>query len=155
MSSKMLRTSLALLALSFTVSCATGPGTEGPDVNTATAKATTKSERASRADDLFVLFDADGDGFLTRSELEKGLRSATNVEPNPNLMMALDKNQKPKKKAKVSRSLSDSQVKRAVEQAFKTGSDKKLEERITREDFRKIVSERPASEGDDPWAPFM
>lgn len=141
---------LAFLSLG---ACAT---TGGESSGSMTAgHATTKSERAARADDLFILFDADGDGFITRAELEKGLRSASNIEPNPNLMMALDKNQKTKKKAKVSRALTEAQVKRAVEQAFKTGSDKKLEERLSKEDFRKVVAERPPTESEDPWAPFM
>ncbi|MES2964807.1 MAG: EF-hand domain-containing protein [Bdellovibrionota bacterium] len=119
-------------------------------------RATTKAERATRADDLFILFDADGDGYITRSEMERGLRSASNVEMNPNLVMAMDsKGQPKKKKPKVTRALSDAQVKRAVEQAFKSGSDKKMEDRISKDEFRKIVAERPSSETEDPWAPFM
>ena len=85
----MIRTLLiALMALgmSLTVgSCATG----GESSTGLTTHATTKAQRASRAEDLFTLFDADGDGFITRAELERGLRSASNVEPNPNLMMAM------------------------------------------------------------------
>lgn len=142
-------------AMALASSCATGG--DSSTTTSATSRATTKAERAQRAEDLFVLFDADGDGYITKAEMERGLRSASNVEMNPNLIIALDSKGQPtkKKKPKVSRALTDAQVKRAVEQAFKSGSDKKMEDRISKEEFRKIVAERPASEAEDPWAPFM
>lgn len=151
----MLSKSFAIVAILSLAACASMDGGAPKGATSTTTRATTKEERASRADDMFVLFDADGNGFITRAELERGLKTATNIEPNPNLMMALDKGQKAKKKAKVSRALTDAQVKRAVEQAFKNGSDKGLEERLSKEDFRKVVAERPANEAEDPWAPFM
>ena len=132
-------------------SCAHGADSSGGRHGGGMAES--KADRATRADDIFTLFDADGDGYLTKSELERGLRSASNVEPNPNLMMAMDKAPK-KKKAKTARALTDAQVKRAIAQAFK--DDKGLEEKISREEFRKVVAERPAgTESEDPWAPFM
>lgn len=130
--------------------CATGgSGSNSP----MTGRASSKSDRAARADDLFTVFDANADGYLTRSELDRGLRSAaTTWEPNPNLMNALGPDA-PKKKSKP-RPLSDAQVKRAIANAFKS-HDKKLDDRISRDEFKKVVADGGSNAEQDPWAPFM
>ena len=129
--------------------CASGP-TNGE----MTGRAATRADREARANDLFTLFDANGDGYLTKAELENGLRSAaTTWEPNPNLMMGLGPDGAKKAKKPKAHPLSDAQIKKAMSNAFK-GHDKKLDDRISRDEFKKVVADGEGN-NEDPWAPFM
>jgi Ca2+-binding EF-hand superfamily protein len=113
-----------------------------------------KPSRAQRANDLFDELDVNRDGYLTRSELAQGLRFAGTPELNPNLVIGLEKTVPAKKKVKASRKLSETEIKKMMAEAFETG-DSKLDQRITRDEFKKVVSERPRGVQDDPWEPFM
>lgn len=104
-----------------------------------------------RADDLFDIFDANGDGVLTRDELEGGIRYVNNdkIRTSDGTMFALTK----KKTAgstgiAFKRKLSENEIKKLVDASFapSTGSGN-LQERLTREEFKAIVtSNKPGTE---------
>ena len=112
--------------------------------------------RAQRANEIFASLDRNHDGSLTRDELRQGLRIAGAPDVNPNLMMGL-KSDKAKQGAKASRPLTDAEIEKAVEDAFsaREAKDAKLDQRLSQDEFRKLVVERPPNEEEDPWAPFM
>ncbi|RYZ76126.1 MAG: hypothetical protein EOP05_05935 [Proteobacteria bacterium] len=112
-----------------------------------------KLDRQKRADQLFASFDTNGDGFLTREELSGGLRLAGHPEPNPNLMLGMKK-AKRKEAPKASRKLSEEEIQQTMREAFDR-RDRDLDQRLNQDEFRKLVVERPPSQGDDPFAPFM
>ena len=130
-----------ILALSVLVfaSCATSPS---------------RSTRAERASDLFDELDTNHDGILTRIELTAGLRYAGSPELNPGLVIGLEKATTSKKKVKASRKLSEAEIQKLLANAFEK-RDSKLDQRITKDEFKKLVVERPTGAIDDPWEPFM
>jgi Ca2+-binding EF-hand superfamily protein len=141
---------LALLTMILTLTaCATMDANESrPQANM------TPSERSQKADELFRMFDANGDGYLTREELSGGMKSAMNYEPNPNLMLGLSKSKKSAKK-KPARTLTTAEVNKAVEDAFAT-RDQDLDRRLSQEEFKKVVvGGASLNPEQDPWAPFM
>lgn len=135
------------LTLLFVVSFTSGCATSG-----ASRKAS-RNERAERADALFAAFDANGDGFLSKEELSGGLRLAGLPDLNPNLMMGMKK-QKQKEAPKASRKLTEAEIQKTMREAFDR-RDRDLDQRLDRDEFRKLVVERPPTEGEDPWAPFL
>lgn len=112
-----------------------------------------KSERQKKADELFKSFDANGDGFLTKQELSGGLHLAGMPEMNPNLMLGMKKAQR-KAAPKASRKLTEEEIQQTMREAFDR-RDRDLDQRLNQDEFRKLVVERPPTEGDDPWAPLM
>jgi Ca2+-binding EF-hand superfamily protein len=136
------------LALGFfsLTACATAPVSH---------RAMTPSERAARADELFAQFDINGDGYLTRDELRGGIRYLAKGESmgDSNVMLGLNKQKKKVTRKKTSRELSSEEINRAVKDAF-SGKDDTLEQRLSQEEFRKVIVERPRT-GDDPWQPML
>ena len=118
-----------------------------------TGHKTSRSERAARADQLFAAFDTNGDGYLTKEELSGGLRVAGMPDLNPNLMLGM-KSQKKKNSPKAARKLTEEEIQKTMREAFDR-RDQDLDKRLDQEEFRKLVVERPPTEGEDPWAPFM
>ena len=118
--------------------------------------ATTKTpaSRAQRAGELFDDLDTNHDGFLTRAELAAGLRYAGMKDLDPNLVIGLQKSQVVKKRVKASRRLSEGEIQKLMSAAFQK-RDEKLDQRLSKDEFKKLVVERPADASDDPWEPFM
>jgi Ca2+-binding EF-hand superfamily protein len=116
-------------------------------------KRVSKAERRERADLLFASFDANGDGFLTKEELRGGLRMAGMPELDPNIMIGMKKDKK-KETPKASRKLTEEEIQKTMREAFER-RDQDLDHRLNQDEFRKLVVERPPTEGDDPWAPLM
>jgi Ca2+-binding EF-hand superfamily protein len=134
---KTLLLAFAVLALA---SCATSPSPQ---------------TRAQRAASLFDELDTNRDGYLTRAELAAGLRYAGTPELNPNLVLGLEKTTVPsKKKVKAARKLSEAEIQRAMSEAFGV-RDENLDRRLSKDEFKKLVVERPRGAADDPWEPFM
>ncbi len=120
---------------------------------TSSGSRASKKERLARADQLFAAFDTNGDGYLTKEELSGGLRLAGMPEMNPNLMLGMKKQAK-KPAPKANRKLTEEEIQKTMREAFDR-RDHDLDKRLDQDEFRKLVVERPAVEGDDPWAPFM
>lgn len=134
---KTLFLAFAVLALA---GCATTPAPQ------------TRSQRAAA---LFDELDTNRDGYLTRAELAAGLRYAGTPELNPNLVLGLEKTTAPsKKKVKASRKLSEAEIQKAMNEAFGV-RDENLDRRLSKDEFKKLVVERPRGGADDPWEPFM
>lgn len=132
---------LILLSTLFLAACATTPHKP------------TRAERSAKAEALFRQLDVNHDGYISRAELYNGLKFAGAPDLNPNLVMGLDTAKK-KNEVKASRKLTQSEIDRTMKQAF-SNDDQNLDQRLSKEEFKKLVVERPADEGDDPWEPFM
>jgi Ca2+-binding EF-hand superfamily protein len=120
---------------------------------TTSHRASSKAARAQRASDLFDQLDINHDGYVSRAEMLAGLRFAGAPDLNPNLVMGL-KPEKNKDKVKASRRLTEAEIQKSLNEAFKT-RDADLDHRMSKDEFKKLVVERPSDEGDDPWEPFM
>ena len=118
---------------------------------TTSHRANSKSERAQRAELLFQQLDTNHDGFITKAELAAGLRYAGTPELNPNLVMGLKNDHG--KKLKASRRLTDAEIQKVMTEAF-AKRDTELDHRLSKDEFKKLVVERPAGV-EDPWEPFM
>lgn len=110
------------------------------------------NDRAQRAGSLFDQLDTNHDGYLTRAELAAGLRYAGSPELNPNLVMGLKTDSK--RQVRANRKLTEAEIKKAMAEAFET-RDAQLDNRITKEEFKKVVVKRSEDGDDDPWEPFM
>ncbi len=112
------------------------------------------NDRAQRASTLFDQLDTNHDGYLTRAELAAGLRYAGSPELNPNLVLGLKNDSK--RQVRANRKLTEAEIKKAMAEAFDT-RDAQLDNRITKEEFKKVVVKRSEddSDGQDPWEPFM
>ena len=112
-----------------------------------------KQARANRADEIFAMLDSNHDGYVSKAEMAAGLRIAGEPDVNPNLMLGL-KSGRSKKAAKANRRITELEIQKTIEEAF-DARDKNLDQRLSRDEFRKLVVERPPEENEDPWAPFM
>jgi Ca2+-binding EF-hand superfamily protein len=130
---------LSLVVLTALSGCATKPS---------------PSARAQRAADLFDDLDVNHDGYITRAELAAGLRFAGTKELNPNLVIGLEKGSTPKRKVKASRKLTEAEIQKLMAEAF-AKHDTNLDQRLTKDEFKKLVIERQQASADDPWDPFM
>ena len=135
-----------ILASLFVVSVSAGCASIGQKTSATEAMTPTQ-----RADELFDIFDTNGDGVLTRQELEGGIRYVNNdkIRTSDGTMFALTK-KKPSLSTGISfkRKLKDQEIKRLVEASFSTStSTAALQDRLTREEFKAIVtSNKPGTE---------
>lgn len=147
LSCKLASAAAALVTLVFVTGCATnstysrGSGHDTKDI------------RAQRADEIFAMLDVNHNGFITKDEMKAGLRIAGAPDVNPNLMLGL-KSEQSKKAAKANRQITEAEIQKTMKEAFDE-RDANLDQRLSREEFKKLVVERPLEEGEDPWAPFM
>jgi Ca2+-binding EF-hand superfamily protein len=112
----------------------------------------TEKERAERTENLFNAMDANGDGFLSREEMTTGLRSFTLAggdAPRTDVVLGLDEK---KGKTKKKKTMSDAEVRRAVDQAF-SAQDLNLDKRISKDEFKKMVLEK--SDTSAPWQEIL
>lgn len=113
----------------------------------------TDSEKAARAEEIFAVMDTDGDGFLTKDEMTGGLRYLTTADTpaTRDLMYGLKKktSKDSSKRTRPIKRMSEEEVRQLVEESFKT-PDQIAIDRISKEDFRKIVVERRPSTQDTP-----
>jgi Ca2+-binding EF-hand superfamily protein len=138
---------LLTLTLVTLTACATNP----------VHHAMTRSERAARADELFAQFDINGDGYITQDELRGGIRYLAKGDGmgESGVMMGLNKQKKKTIQKRFPREISNEEINRAVKDAF-SGKDAGLGERLSQEEFRKVIVERQRGPGDaDPWEPMM
>jgi Ca2+-binding EF-hand superfamily protein len=121
----------------------------------------TPLEREERADELFSGFDIDGDGYLSRAELEGGVRylaMGIHSGPGSGVMLGLrtkSNSRKSSAKAKPKYSPTTEETQMAIAEAFRT-RDQNLDNRLSREEFKKLIVERPRVPSDnDFWEPLM
>lgn len=145
--------SVALGFIAFTAILASGCASV-PAADDSAAELT-PAERNARAADLFAAMDLNGDGFLSRDEMTKGLRSYTMAgggTPRTDLMLGLSSDAKKKARRKKVKPLGEEEIRRAVDQAF-SSQDVDLDKRISQDEFRKIVVEK--SDTSAPWQDIL
>jgi len=103
----------ALLITSFLSGCATYSHDPEP------VPAMNPAERSARADELFTMLDTNGDGYLTRDEMQSGLRYTTQADAPATRSLMLDKSAPESEEKKYKhKKLTDDEIAKLVEEAF-------------------------------------
>lgn len=104
------------------------------------------AERSKRAHALFKRWDENKDGSLSRDEIRRALeaRALLGSTEDGDLILGMRKNKSDQPRA-TPRPLTQQEIAKAIEEAFKL-RDADLNGRLTEEEFKKVLVERPADD---------